>query len=312
MYIYSAFASDRFSYINDLISKTEYVFFLVGSSGNGKNYLMKKIGKYFENKSTYFFCSFDNDSLDGVLIDKKILVFDSVYPHNVLPKLYKIDGEIINLGDGIDVPNNEFGYIKSIFTKEKDAKYEYIKYGTILHNLLDIEYNYYDNLSLQSQKNQIKDLVDSLKFKDYNNIIKDVFYLKEYTGSKNKISINCSNKMLAEYLLKNMDKLIYNKGIQHITYHNPYNEKFVKAIETDNFYIGTNQSYGQNIDIYGENIIDSINTRQIEAKINKIKKEALYLHKKLERAYRPYIDFENNDRLYEQIINKTNKIIGRI
>lgn len=309
MYIYSAFATDKFGYLNNLIDKTQYCFYIIGSSGNGKNYLMKRIGKYFENKVTYFFCSFDNDSLDGVLIDNRVLIFDSVYPHNVLPTLYKVNGEIINLGDGIDIPCDEYGVIKSIYNKEKMAKYEYIKYGKILHNLLNLEYDYFDNLNLTNQKNQIKEILLDTKIRTNNSIISDVYYNNEYLENKRKISINCSNRMLSQYLLTYSKNLLDSENTRGIVYHNPYNDRFVKAMEYGNIYIGSNLAYGENIDIYGENILDIANIRQVESKIKRVKKEALYLHKKLERAYKPYIDFDYNDKIFDKMIIKINRIL---
>ena len=310
MFIYSAFSTDKFEYITKLINNSRYCFYIMGSSGNGKNYLMKKIGKYFENKGiTYFFCSFDNDSLDGILIDNKVLVFDSVYPHNILPTLYKINGEIINLGDGIDIPMNEYGLIKTLYDKENIAKYEYIKYGNILNKLLDLEYNYYEGLLLSNQKNELNQFISENEFINIESIVKDVFYDKEYLGNKRKISINCSSKMLSEYLVNYIKNIIDKQNIQAIVYHNPYNDKFIKAIEYENIYIGSNLAYGENIDIYGENLLEIGNIRQIENKIKRLNKEALYLHKKLERAYKPYIDFNYNEKIFDNMIYKINRIL---
>ena len=52
-------------------TKNAFTYILKGGPGTGKSTLMKKIGKYFEDKGLfveYFYCSSDANSLDGVRI----------------------------------------------------------------------------------------------------------------------------------------------------------------------------------------------------------------------------------------------------
>ncbi len=79
----------------------EHRYIIKGGPGTGKSSLMRRWGASAEaeGKSVeYFYCSSDTDSLDGILIDGKVAVFDGTAPHSYDTRLPGALDEIINLG----------------------------------------------------------------------------------------------------------------------------------------------------------------------------------------------------------------------
>lgn len=104
-YLASANTSLGFKNCFDSINKHKngFTYILKGGPGTGKSTIMKKIGNYFENKGyfvEYFYCSSDDNSLDGVKI-KNISIVDGTSPHVVEATLPNIKDKIINVGEYI-------------------------------------------------------------------------------------------------------------------------------------------------------------------------------------------------------------------
>jgi hypothetical protein len=74
-----------------------------GGPGTGKSSLMKKVGKYFNEKGydiEYHHCSSDNNSLDGVVIKGlNVALLDGTSPHVVDPINPGAVDEVLNMGD---------------------------------------------------------------------------------------------------------------------------------------------------------------------------------------------------------------------
>ncbi|NLZ45529.1 MAG: ATPase [Clostridiales bacterium] len=79
-----------------------FTYILKGGAGTGKSLLMKKVGKFFEDSDevSYYYCSSDPASLDGVVINNaKIVIVDGTSPHVFDPVYPGVRQKIINLGD---------------------------------------------------------------------------------------------------------------------------------------------------------------------------------------------------------------------
>jgi hypothetical protein len=76
---------------------------LKGGPGTGKSYLMNRLADEARARGytvTYFHCSSDPDSLDGVIVQELgIGMMDGTSPHTRDPKYPGVKEEIINLGD---------------------------------------------------------------------------------------------------------------------------------------------------------------------------------------------------------------------
>lgn len=101
-----------YSYFDYIIpNDIKRIFCLKGGPGVGKSSLMKKVAREFSDKGydvEVFPCSSDPGSLDAVLIKKlKVVLLDGTSPHIVDPKVPGAIDEIVNFGDFWDVDNLE-------------------------------------------------------------------------------------------------------------------------------------------------------------------------------------------------------------
>ena len=84
------------------------IFILKGGPGTGKSSMMRQIAKAAEEKGhrvTYYYCSSDTDSLDGIVIrDIGTAVLDGTAPHMTDPLYPGAVEQIVNLGQFFDVP----------------------------------------------------------------------------------------------------------------------------------------------------------------------------------------------------------------
>ncbi len=76
-------------------------YIIKGGPGTGKSSFMRRIALHAENRGAqveYFYCSSDTGSLDGIIIDSRIAVFDGTAPHSCDTALPGAIDEIVNLG----------------------------------------------------------------------------------------------------------------------------------------------------------------------------------------------------------------------
>lgn len=93
-----------YSFYDNMVSpEVERKIILKGGPGVGKSSFMKKTGEDFLAQGydiDYYWCSSDNESLDGVVIGKQqICILDGTAPHVVDPRFPGAVDEIINLGN---------------------------------------------------------------------------------------------------------------------------------------------------------------------------------------------------------------------
>ncbi len=77
-------------------------YIIKGGPGTGKNSLMRKIGRdaQLSGRSVeWYYCSSDTNSLDGVVIDGSLAIFDGTAPHSYDTVLAGAVDSIINLGE---------------------------------------------------------------------------------------------------------------------------------------------------------------------------------------------------------------------
>ncbi len=93
-----------YSFYDYMVSpEVERKIILKGGPGVGKSSFMKKIAQDFLSQGydiEYYWCSSDNESLDGIVIGKQqICILDGTAPHIVDPRYPGVVDEIINLGN---------------------------------------------------------------------------------------------------------------------------------------------------------------------------------------------------------------------
>lgn len=95
------------SYFDEIFDSRDYdrIFVIKGGPGTGKSSLLKKIANDFFDKGLFveaIYCSSDNNSLDGVIIEKdgkRVALIDATAPHERDAKVPGAIDTIINLGE---------------------------------------------------------------------------------------------------------------------------------------------------------------------------------------------------------------------
>jgi len=101
-YFAAANTSEGFvSYYDTIFDVLDELYIIKGGSGTGKSRLIKEIGIEAEKREAeiaYFHCSFDPDSLDGIMINNRTAIIDGTAPHVYEPKLPGATDNILDLG----------------------------------------------------------------------------------------------------------------------------------------------------------------------------------------------------------------------
>ncbi len=82
--------------------RIEQRYIIKGGPGTGKSSLMRRIARRAADSGfevEYYYCSSDTDSLDGIIIDSRVAVFDGTAPHSYDTVIAGARDEIVNLGD---------------------------------------------------------------------------------------------------------------------------------------------------------------------------------------------------------------------
>ena len=102
------------------------IYIVKGGPGTGKSHLMKSVAEHFEGENyvEYFLCSSDVNSIDGIIINKKIAVVDGTSPHVVEAKYPGAVEVLVDNGKGI---NSEIAQKTAEILKLNDNKSELYK-----------------------------------------------------------------------------------------------------------------------------------------------------------------------------------------
>ena len=91
------------SYYGDIFENCDRIYVIKGGSGTGKSRFMMEVADYVSKNTDgagveYFYCSFDPDSLDGIIIDRRIALIDGTAPHVYEPTVPGAKEDLIDLG----------------------------------------------------------------------------------------------------------------------------------------------------------------------------------------------------------------------
>jgi hypothetical protein len=105
------------SYYQDMFGAAERSYIIKGGPGTGKSYFMRTIAKKAQARGcsvVYIYCSSDPESLDGILIDRRIALLDGTAPHAAEASLPGARDELIDLG--------KFWDSKNLFLRKEEIK----------------------------------------------------------------------------------------------------------------------------------------------------------------------------------------------
>ncbi len=91
------------SYFGEIFAPAhfEHIYIIKGGPGTGKSYFMRMVAEHAERKGkrvVYYYCSSDQSSLDGIIIDGKIAILDGTAPHDTDATIPGAAEDIIDLG----------------------------------------------------------------------------------------------------------------------------------------------------------------------------------------------------------------------
>ena len=141
-------------------------FMIKGGPGVGKSTLMKAVVKQAQDAGEEvecFYCSGDPDSLDGVRLVKRGIVFaDATAPHAMDPKYPGAVEEIVSLGDYI-IRNKIVKYRDEIETLTKENKQGYSRAYAFLGAAAVLEEARYKETETCVDRKKLSVLAEELK-----------------------------------------------------------------------------------------------------------------------------------------------------
>ena len=311
------------------------VYILKGGPGTGKSTILKGIIKWANGMgiaSEAIYCSSDPSSLDGVVLrrnDKSISILDGTAPHTFDPKYPGAKDEIINLGDSFNTEllSDNSAIICSL-GKEKAAAYEdaysYLGIAGAAKKLIDKKYERSIDLK------RLDETVDSLKKRTVSESTSDTyetfcissFGRYGYTRldelfTLDKTVIGIKGDGYTEYYVMNKlaENLINEKKVFALC-PSPFGDRTIEAIYTENYLFVTGIQGDIEIETHG--IVcthhDTKATIDIYNTALELAKDSFELasekHFKIEDIYSSCMDFENNEKIFYQLIDKIDKLLA--
>ncbi len=286
-----AAANSAHGFINlfDNINKQEnaFTYILKGGPGTGKSSFMKAVGAYFEKKNVdveYFYCSSDENSLDGVRI-KNISIIDGTAPHSFDATLPMVKQKIINLADFINPKIKKYKQEIETLVNQKTNYYKILYlYLEALNNIVKTECN--AKISSTQRKlfcsyfcaEKIKNFYQKNNFKNVE-ILKGNFII---------------NKDFFEKLLKENNSCICFASI--------FNPDLLDAV-----YVQTNKKLYVCEDALNNSTLSFKNKKIIDSIINKIAyylKRAKSCHMKIEKYFVKQMNFEKLNKFTKKFIKQ--------
>lgn len=149
-YLVSANTSEGFvSFYSSMIKQMERVYVLKGGPGSGKSTFIKRTGEElleFGYDVDFLYCSFDADSVDGIIIhDIDTAIVDGTAPNVIEPEYPGAIERILNFGDywDIDYLRKNKSSIKNIFDSisgDYEKFFSYLRNAKLIHDRWEKEY----------------------------------------------------------------------------------------------------------------------------------------------------------------------------
>lgn len=300
---------NKFNFINT--NKNGFTYILKGGPGTGKSTFMKKVGKYFEEKSyfvEYFYCSSDSDSLDGVRVENFSMV-DGTAPHVTEATMPQIKESIVNVGDFISkkVIENKAQIEKLLNIKQKSFQNAYL-YLESLGKIFEEE-----NLNLKHNKNLDKYIfiVDKLKNIKQHGLPRELFcsyispngyktFYKE--NSYREVIITKGNFIENEKLFSKLINFLQENNIEFIKFNSIFLPDFAEGIYINDadILVTSESTYFENFDSYKNKTIIKKLVNKISHNLNMAKIN----HKKVEVFYVKSMNFEELNKKEKEIIKE--------
>lgn len=159
------------SYFGDVFdaSRFEHVYIIKGGPGTGKNIFMRSIATEAEArgmKVVYYYCSSDQNSLDGIVIDNKIAVLDGTAPHDTDASLPGAAEDIVDLGAfwSIDELSEKRTLIEELNIEKKKHYLRAYRYLAAYQNISEAADKLTEPIiDTEKLKKEVSDLLKNIK-----------------------------------------------------------------------------------------------------------------------------------------------------
>lgn len=305
------------------------IFVLKGGPGTGKSSLLKALCAFGEENGCFveaIFCSSDPNSLDGVILEKngkKIAALDGTAPHQTDAVLPGAVDEIVNLGDGFNVPKLTASR-KKITELNKKKKYAYRKAYEFLYLAGQIDNEIRSLISECTDSNKAKILAEkiiqntsfvgekSLSKERYISSFGRLGYVR-LPVSHNGKTVKIRGEHTSQILMKYLRKFIGNADC---ICPSPFRYSDTEAIYTnDCVYLCSDDG-----EIDADEILIGVPRFLTDLERTKYEfldiaksyfEEASVNHFELEKIYIDAMNFTNNDRLLGEISEHSLEILSK-
>lgn len=332
-----------YSYFNYMIGKNpKKVYVIKGGPGSGKSSFMKKISDEMVNLGFHVenhHCSFDTDSLDGLVIPKlKTIFLDGTGVHAIEPMYPGVVGEILNFTSYWDaqiILKNKDNIVEtkdSISSLIKRA-YKYFNGAKVINEATEEVFERY--LKRREFYKSVDEYIDKLNLKNTGKLSIQRHFFARALSSNGVVDFhsNLLENLKIIYIesdflkgssdfIKEIGNEAMRKGFDLEYYHNPLNPFFIDTLIINNLKIAITSSSKVKDNCYEKILMkELLDENKVKSHYDQIKedniqmnnlmeigmntlKEAKDLHMTLESYYVDGMDFHKLTKLRESIINK--------
>ncbi|MBQ3080450.1 MAG: hypothetical protein IJC48_10725 [Clostridia bacterium] len=305
-------AQGFYSCFDSIFTSRKRTFYIKGAPGVGKSGLMKRIAQRqasFGHEISYFHCSSDPDSLDGI-IDETLnaAMLDATAPHSYDPLYPGASGTILSLGDSLNETALE-GDIKEIASVSKEISDAFQSAAKYLSASLFIRKNAGGETDVLRARKYAEEIASAFenhfflsrprRFFLSAHTAKGLIDFSDQFSNVTAIEIETPFGESADLLLRIVLEKACMNGVECTVFLDPIDPEILSALyipEASMFLTGSSQLHAKHrITGIFENGKDTAEDRELfdllvqktHASLEKAKK----LHDDLERYYTPRMDF---------------------
>ncbi len=330
------------SYFNEFFRPDDYthIFILKGGPGTGKSRLIRTVGALFEESgchAEWIFCSSDPASLDGVVLmegGRRVAILDGTAPHERDAVVPGAIDTLVNLGQGWD-EDALIQHRPDILTLVGIKQSEYKKAYEYLHIADEYDRKIEADIKSTWKESDVYDCVNTLvsnKITSKNGSCKNrpiaafcrygYITLPTYEHMADTILYPIGAPACRTLFLDALEKEVKKRGIAHLRAPSPFTERHTDALlfTDDRIAVVSYPPADEAGAIPVELPLSMTHTsdamcvyeevhRELIQKAQRALSFAAEAHASLERIYTAAMNFENNDRLVQELIRRIKQLL---
>ena len=334
------------NYFSDIIKKKNcrHMYYIKGGPGVGKSTLMKRMGEVYEREFpdsvvTYFHCSGDPESLDGLILEEEngcIGMIDATAPHTFDPPIPGAHDTLVSLGDCLNEKrmHTYAPFLHSLNVEISESYQRCYAYLRAAGALYDIENKEYTTLK-RWDKGELKTFIMRMieeQFELSSHPLAESgirnYFIEAYTHRgqvdfldqlprENTIVFHCPTEGHLSGLLAYTMELLTSFGIEVIALHHPLCAEYLSHLycPQEKLLLTGNKRLGTAVEVdgllektyyhkYRNGLYDpGLSQKLIEGAVNQLK-HAKMMHDELEAIYIEHMDFQKWEEKFAGILDK--------